>query len=187
MLEAEPRRSRPRAAGWPTAAAARSSPRRRRSAAAPCRCSSCRGRRWRSTHGLASRLRAGRPAAVGRIADGRLLLDVRTLSDEEADRRPPPSAPRGDDDRAPLTLGTPAKSITARPRSSRADRQGHRPPARREGARISIELGYAPLRLASGRRLSVVDAPGHERFVRTMVAGAPASTSTSWSSPPTTV
>ena len=37
---------------------------------------------------------------------------------------------------------------------------------------ISIELGYAPLRLASGRRLSVVDAPGHERFVRTMVAGA---------------
>ena len=37
---------------------------------------------------------------------------------------------------------------------------------------ISIELGYAPLRLASGRRLSVVDVPGHERFVRTMVAGA---------------
>jgi selenocysteine-specific elongation factor len=37
---------------------------------------------------------------------------------------------------------------------------------------ISIELGYAPLRLTSGRRLSVVDAPGHERFVRTMVAGA---------------
>jgi selenocysteine-specific elongation factor len=37
---------------------------------------------------------------------------------------------------------------------------------------ISIELGYAPLRLPSGRRLSVVDAPGHERFVRTMVAGA---------------
>jgi selenocysteine-specific elongation factor len=37
---------------------------------------------------------------------------------------------------------------------------------------ISIELGYAPLRLADGRRLSVVDVPGHERFVRTMVAGA---------------
>jgi selenocysteine-specific elongation factor len=37
---------------------------------------------------------------------------------------------------------------------------------------ISIELGYAPLVLASGRRLSVVDVPGHERFVRTMVAGA---------------
>jgi selenocysteine-specific elongation factor len=37
---------------------------------------------------------------------------------------------------------------------------------------ISIELGYAPLVLPSGRALSVVDVPGHERFVRTMVAGA---------------
>ncbi|MEA2291643.1 MAG: selenocysteine-specific elongation factor, partial [Solirubrobacteraceae bacterium] len=37
---------------------------------------------------------------------------------------------------------------------------------------ISIALGYAPLVLPSGRRLSVVDVPGHERFVRTMVAGA---------------
>jgi selenocysteine-specific elongation factor len=37
---------------------------------------------------------------------------------------------------------------------------------------ISIELGYASLTLPSGRRLSVIDAPGHERFVRTMVAGA---------------
>src|SRR3954453_5582439 len=37
---------------------------------------------------------------------------------------------------------------------------------------ISIGLGYAPLTLPSGRRLSVVDVPGHERFVRTMVAGA---------------
>jgi selenocysteine-specific elongation factor len=37
---------------------------------------------------------------------------------------------------------------------------------------ISIALGYAPLELPSGRRLSLVDVPGHERFVRTMVAGA---------------
>src|SRR4051812_25092028 len=37
---------------------------------------------------------------------------------------------------------------------------------------ISIELGYAPLTMPSGRQLSVVDVPGHERFVRTMVAGA---------------
>ncbi len=36
---------------------------------------------------------------------------------------------------------------------------------------ISIALGYAPLTLAT-RTLSVVDVPGHERFVRTMVAGA---------------
>jgi selenocysteine-specific elongation factor len=37
---------------------------------------------------------------------------------------------------------------------------------------ISIELGYAKLQLPSGRTMSVIDVPGHERFVRTMVAGA---------------
>ena len=37
---------------------------------------------------------------------------------------------------------------------------------------ISIDLGYAPLDLPDGRRLSLVDVPGHERFVRTMIAGA---------------
>ena len=37
---------------------------------------------------------------------------------------------------------------------------------------ISIDLGYAPLELPGGRQLSVVDVPGHERFVRAMVAGA---------------
>ena len=35
---------------------------------------------------LAQPLRAGDPPVVGRIADGRLLLDVRTLTDEEADQ-----------------------------------------------------------------------------------------------------
>jgi selenocysteine-specific elongation factor len=37
---------------------------------------------------------------------------------------------------------------------------------------ISIDLGYAPLDLPGGRRLSLIDVPGHERFVRNMVAGA---------------
>ncbi|HET6174320.1 MAG TPA: selenocysteine-specific translation elongation factor [Gaiellales bacterium] len=37
---------------------------------------------------------------------------------------------------------------------------------------ISIVLGYASLSLPSGRSLSVVDVPGHERFVRTMISGA---------------
>ena len=37
---------------------------------------------------------------------------------------------------------------------------------------ISIALGYAPLELPDGRSLSLIDVPGHERFVRTMVAGA---------------
>src|SRR2546421_2937323 len=37
---------------------------------------------------------------------------------------------------------------------------------------ISIDLGYAPLELPDRTSLSVIDVPGHERFVRTMVAGA---------------
>lgn len=37
---------------------------------------------------------------------------------------------------------------------------------------ISIDLGYAELDLGDGRRASLVDVPGHERFVRTMIAGA---------------
>jgi len=37
---------------------------------------------------------------------------------------------------------------------------------------ITIELGFAQLALPSGRTMGVVDVPGHERFVRQMVAGA---------------
>lgn len=37
---------------------------------------------------------------------------------------------------------------------------------------ITIELGFAELPLPGGKSLSVVDVPGHERFVKTMVAGA---------------
>lgn len=37
---------------------------------------------------------------------------------------------------------------------------------------ITIVLGFAPLDLPSGRRCGVVDVPGHERLVRTMIAGA---------------
>ncbi len=37
---------------------------------------------------------------------------------------------------------------------------------------ITIELGFADLVLPNGRHLGIVDVPGHERFVRHMVAGA---------------
>ncbi len=41
---------------------------------------------------------------------------------------------------------------------------------RRRG--ITIELGFAYFTLPDGERMGVVDVPGHERFVRNMVAGA---------------
>ena len=37
---------------------------------------------------------------------------------------------------------------------------------------ITIELGFAHLTLPSGIRLGIVDVPGHERFIKNMVAGA---------------
>jgi selenocysteine-specific elongation factor len=36
---------------------------------------------------------------------------------------------------------------------------------------ISIELGFAPLKLKSEIQVSVIDVPGHERFIRQMIAG----------------
>ena len=74
---------------------------------------------------------------------------------------------------APLTLGTAGHidhgktALIGRLTGTQTDRL---PQERERG--ISIELGYAQLAFPSGRRLSVIDAPGHERFVRTMVAGA---------------
>ena len=44
------------------------------------------------------------------------------------------------------------------------------PEEKRRG--ITIELGFAPLALPGGVAASVVDVPGHEALVRTMVAGA---------------
>jgi selenocysteine-specific elongation factor len=37
---------------------------------------------------------------------------------------------------------------------------------------ITIELGFASLALPSGQKLGIVDVPGHEKFVKNMVAGA---------------
>lgn len=44
------------------------------------------------------------------------------------------------------------------------------PEEKRRG--ITIELGFAPLDLPGVGRVGIVDVPGHEAFVRTMVAGA---------------
>src|SRR5690348_7524912 len=73
----------------------------------------------------------------------------------------------------PLTLGTAGHidhGKTALIRALTGVNTDRLPEERARG--VSIELGYAALSLPSGRRLSVIDVPGHERFVRTMVAGA---------------
>jgi selenocysteine-specific elongation factor len=36
---------------------------------------------------------------------------------------------------------------------------------------MTIDLGFAWLRLPDGREIGMIDVPGHERFVRNMVSG----------------
>ena len=37
---------------------------------------------------------------------------------------------------------------------------------------MTIDLGFAPMKLSDGRTVGLVDVPGHEKFIRNMVAGA---------------
>jgi selenocysteine-specific elongation factor len=74
---------------------------------------------------------------------------------------------------APLTLGTAGHidhGKTALIRALTGIDTDRLPQERARG--ISIELGYASLELPGGARVSVIDVPGHERYVRTMVAGS---------------
>src|SRR5215212_5777476 len=73
----------------------------------------------------------------------------------------------------PLTVGTAGHIDHGKSWLVRAltGKDTDRLPEERERG-ISIDLGYAPLELPDGRRMSLVDVPGHERFVRTMIAGA---------------
>jgi selenocysteine-specific elongation factor len=73
----------------------------------------------------------------------------------------------------PLTVGTAGHIDHGKTWLVRAltGKDTDRLPEERERG-ISIDLGYAPLALPDGRRLSLIDVPGHERFVRNMVAGA---------------
>ncbi len=74
---------------------------------------------------------------------------------------------------SPLTVGTAGHvdhGKTALVRALTGVDTDRLPEERARG--LTIVLGYAPLSLPSRRCLSVIDVPGHERFVHTMVAGA---------------
>jgi selenocysteine-specific elongation factor len=73
----------------------------------------------------------------------------------------------------PLTVGTAGHVDHGKTWLVRAltGKDTDRLPEERERG-VSIDLGYAPLDLGDGLWLSLIDVPGHERFVRNMVAGA---------------
>jgi len=72
----------------------------------------------------------------------------------------------------PVTIGTAGHIdhgktlLVERLTGMRADR----PHERERG--MTIDIGYAEMRAPDGRRIGFVDLPGHERFVRNMIAGA---------------
>ena len=73
----------------------------------------------------------------------------------------------------PLTIGTAGHidhGKSALVHALTGGRTDRLPEERRRG--MTIALGYTQLRLPNGRALSMIDVPGHERLVRTMVAGA---------------
>ena len=112
------------------------------------------------------------------------LREQRTAGDRHRPRRAPVARlphPRGRrrrrgrrrGSRMPLTVGTAGHIDHGKTWLVRAltGKDTDRLPEERARG-ISIDLGYAPLELPDGRQLSLVDVPGHERFVRTMIAGA---------------
>ena len=108
---------------------------------------------------------------LARVSDGALVLDCRTLGDADAARISAPAMT--EEQAAALTLGTAGHidhGKTALVRALTGVDTDRLPEEQARG--ISIALGYASLPLPSGRALSVVDVPGHERFVRTMISGA---------------
>ncbi len=113
------------------------------------------------------------PAAAARHAGDRdrprrqaaaRLPDARRRRDRRGRRR---------GSRMPLTVGTAGHIDHGKTWLVRAltGKDTDRLPEEQERG-ISIDLGYAPLDLGDGRRASLIDVPGHERLVRTMIAGA---------------
>ena len=130
-----------------------------------------------SAETLLGRLRAGDPAVVGRIEEGLVVLDLRTVDPSsrprprDRDRGRPGSAGAG----AALTvvIGTAGHidhgktSLLRALTGIDADRL---PEERRRG--MTIDVGYAHLDLPDGTTIDFVDVPGHDRLVGNMLVGA---------------
>ena len=99
-------------------------------------------------------------------AQWRELLEAEGFEPDEHRRRADPGS-------MPLTVGTAGHIDHGKTWLVRAltGKDTDRLPEEQERG-ISIDLGYAPLDLPEWARLSVIDVPGHERFIRNMVAGA---------------
>ena len=124
---------------------------------------------------LARRLRAGDPPVIGaRRGDGRCCSTRARCDDDEARAAVARCGRRAADERAARRSAPPATSTTARPRwSARSPATTPIACPRSASAASRSSSGTRALDAAvRAARCRVVDVPGHERFVRTMVAGA---------------
>ena len=112
----------------------------------------------------AASLRTGTPAVVGRLEDGRCLLDLRTVAPDDDELLVQRGAgmyvvaTAGHVDHGKSTL---VQRLTGMWPDRLAEEQ-------RRG--LTIDLGFAWTEI-DGRQFAFVDVPGHERFVANMLAG----------------
>ena len=136
------------------------------------------GRRWGSARPRAAQRRGSCPSAaprrcapasppvVGRVEDGRCLLDLRCVPRRTTTMLGwPPAVPACTSSRPPGT------STTASPRWSGAHRDGARPLGRGAPARPDHRPRVRLDDVAGRATVAFVDVPGHERFVGNMLAG----------------
>ena len=129
---------------------------------------------------LASRLRTGEPAVVGRVESGAVLLDLRTIEPSDdaalgpgAGSRACGPGRRGAEGHVTVVIGTAGHIDHGKTTLLRAltgidaDRL---PEEQRRG--MTIDVGYAHLTLPDGTELDFVDVPGHDRLVGNMLVGA---------------
>ena len=130
-----------------------------------------RGRR--SASRLAARCATGDPIVIGRIEDGPVVLDLRTVDPDQDDATwPRPSS--GPSRRAMTVVVGTAGHIdhgkTTLLRALTGIDADRLPEERRRG--MTIDVGYAHLTLADGTVVDFVDVPGHDRLVGNMLVGA---------------
>ncbi len=158
-------------------------PARARSARARCRietipsAGSRSGRRRRAAPGarstaLAAAFRQLPVPVIGRIADG--ALDLRSALSRGRSRLRRATSKRLHDVGAGMIVGTAGPHRPRQDRAgARADRRRHRPAARKRRRAASRSSSASPIcRRPTAAMLGFVDVPGHERFVRNMLAGA---------------
>ena len=167
MLRAPADVVRARPSGSPRSPAEPSSRPSRGPAAARCRSPSSRATPARSRRSSPRRCGSARPPVIGIVRDGKLLLDCRTLTDDEVEEaaRAVPFAHADGRHRRPHR----PRQDLARPG---ADREGHRPAARGAGAR---HLDRPRLRAARAARTAGGSRSSTSRaraLRRNMVAGA---------------